>query len=80
MINPIEFKLKSTEFKILQYLKVNNIISQEEIAYQLNLGVRTVRDNISMLNNLGIINVEKHKDICKPSTYYINDVEQWSIQ
>jgi predicted ArsR family transcriptional regulator len=80
MINQIEFKLKSTEFKILQYLKTNNNVSQEDIAYNLNLGVRTVRDNLTMLYNLGVIEIEKHKDICKPSKYIINNVEKWSLQ
>lgn len=81
MINPREFKLSGNEFKIIQYLKIKNDDTQEEMAYKLKLSTRTIRDTLQVLTKLRLIdtiNLNKNRLQYKYK-YKVNDVEKWIL-
>jgi DNA-binding MarR family transcriptional regulator len=77
MIDSLEFKLKSGEFKLLQYLKIKNDDTQVEIAYQINMSDRQIRDNLKMLELLNVINI--HKKSNNRNSYTINNSKEWTL-
>lgn len=84
-MNRIEYKLKGNEFKLLQYLKtLSKVKTQNEMAQDLHMSIRTIRDNLRNLKDYKVI-VFKKADTKKdrgdyPNMYTINDISLWNLE
>lgn len=78
MINEIEYKLSGNEFKLLQFLKVNQgTNSLKTIQEKIGTTSRNLQRQVNVLHGLYIIEIEDDKGT---NSYIVNDVEKWRIQ
>lgn len=78
MINPIEYQLNSSDFKLLQFLKtVDKPLSIRELSNILNISDRTIKTSIKVLKEHNIIRSET---VNITNQYFINEISLWDIK
>ena len=74
-----EFKLNGNEFKVYNYLKLFNEITQDDLAYELGMSGKGVRNILKILEGLGLITVDKAPTNVNRNIYRLRDKKEWSV-
>ena len=85
MIDPVEYRLGGSEFKLLQYFKDNPKVTATklELSKVLKLSDRSIYKAASNLQYLNIITIEKYYNNGgqnRPNIYTLLDKNEWRLQ